>query len=350
VLHRARISVAIVAVFAALVAMTAPALASGSPARAQAGATWRVAYRLHGRLFGVIATGRGNAWAWALVHGRWQILHWNGSHWRILRVLPASFHAEDVAASSASNLLVLGFTKATGLPKLLHFDGHSWTTMPLPPESIGDFVVRGPSDVWASMDTFWTQAAGWETNLAHWNGSSWTTRTVPVRSSGTSDMARSPARGLWLAGTTAQNTSAAPGRGKLVAYRWNGHAWTWVHMPHPQITGWPQIAMSADSEVWIRAQGPRGQTFVLHRTTSGHWQRIPAPKRSAGPLAAAGPDRLWLAGHFVWNGHRWLTANPPLYAGSITGVPGTGSAWMVLDPGTVIDGLPTNIYVNGRLP
>ena len=145
--------------------------------------------------------------------------------------------------------------------------------------------------------------------------------------------------------------------GTLVAFRWSGSRWVPVHMPHPQATSWPAIAIGSASDIWMSMTGPDRQTVhELH--WNGHvWQMLTVPASMYPAWLYVMPDGhggAWLGSGVHWTGSSWILVNfvapPGLHSGTESGlvakVPGAAASYW---EGGSINGHP-EIYLNGPVP
>ncbi|MFG1807344.1 hypothetical protein [Streptomyces sp. NPDC049040] len=112
------------------------------------------------------------------------VQHWNGKQWRSVHI-PGSknWSLNQVDEVAPDDVWVVGVDEATGQSVATHWDGQRWKRTPTP--AFGDSAIlfdvaaRTPDDVWAvgwSRDTDKQTPAG----LAlHWDGTSWTEVPLP---------------------------------------------------------------------------------------------------------------------------------------------------------------------------
>ena len=332
-----------------------------APASAGAGsvATWHLFYqaKTSGFFTSVAVISKNDAWAaGSLLSGKTVLLrpllrHWNGHSWKAV-VIPkeARFESSWVAASSATNVWVMGPSSGRAMTRVYRFDGSRWHAVPVPPQtSLADPVVISPDDVWAlgSNDT--------SSDMFHWNGSRWVGYTVGrnlVQLSGTSK------KNVWAVGLNRQRSFT----GKIVAYRWNGTRWQPVRMPHPASTALEDIQVSSESAVWISGThlGKNASpAFALH-WNGQIWSKVTAPTSlpaSSTGLLPDGSGGFWLGPEAHWTGHSWqgpvpiLPASSAQSAGLIGRIPGTASYWLMagtINNGSVVE--EPSIYLYGPVP
>ncbi|MGY1495326.1 hypothetical protein ACW4TU_01550 [Streptomyces sp. QTS52] len=113
------------------------------------------------------------------------VQHWDGRRWRSVQIPgSANWGLNQVTELAPNDVWVVGVDYDTGQSVAVHWDGHRWTRTPTPafPDSavLFDIAARTPTDVWAvgwSRDTDKQRPAG----LAlHWDGTSWTQVPLPA--------------------------------------------------------------------------------------------------------------------------------------------------------------------------
>jgi hypothetical protein len=316
------------------------ALATATPCSAATTAEWGLSYyasSVTGGMSSVAAISRTNAWAvgvtyngQALVNSPY-VLHWNGASWSTISIPASSGYTSSlVAASSASNVWVLGADANDSLNQVIfRYDGSLWHTMSVPEGNLSDLVVLSASDVWVSGQI---SCAGLRcvTDLWQWNGSTWLAH--PINSS-VYNIAGSSATNIWAAGLG--NVNQTTGEGTIAAYRWTGTRWFPVVMPHPRMSGWPDITIGSASDIWIAGwRGTSSQVLALQWTGS-KWQQVISPGDiAASPdLVPYGPSGVWMGPWAIWTSRAWVSTlqNLPFASGGIPDsvkVPGTsGSYW-----------------------
>lgn len=333
-----------------------------APAGAGAGTTgsWNLFYQAHtsGFFTDVAVISKTDAWAAAILsnsHGIvvhpfiWQ---WNGRSWNAVTIPGASgFESDWVAASSATNVWVMGVTKGDNQTRAYRFDGSRWHAVPVPAQTaLSHPVVFGSNDVWALGESDLSPS-----NILHWNGTRWVRYTVGVN---LQELSGSWAKDVWAVGLS----SARSFTGKMVAYRWNGSRWLTVPMPHPASTALEDIRVSSISDVWIsgtRVNANATPAFLLH--WNGHtWSEVVEPTSlpaDSSDLLPDGSGGAWLGPESHWTGQMWQGPVPilPDSAGGTEGpmgrVPGAGSYWLMsgtTNKGSTLEE-PT-IYLHGPVP
>lgn len=133
------------------------------------------------------------------------IERWNGSSWNIVdTTLPDEATLTDVSALGADDVWAVGSAFVTTLsPFVAHWDGTSWSSVPVPnPGNLGAALegveMLASDDVWA---------VGWQdgehfgddqTLVEHWDGTSWTVVPSPSPSvAQLSDVSGSSSTDVW---------------------------------------------------------------------------------------------------------------------------------------------------------
>ncbi|MFC4035359.1 hypothetical protein ACFO3J_28390 [Streptomyces polygonati] len=133
------------------------------------------------------------------------VQHWNGRQWRSVEIPgSADWSLNQVDEVAPNDVWVVGVDNDSGQSVAVHWDGHHWqrTATPAFADSaiLFDVAARGPSDVWAvgwSRDTDKQIPAG----LAlHWDGRSWTQVPLPRGTFSLQAVALRPQGGLAVVG------------------------------------------------------------------------------------------------------------------------------------------------------
>lgn len=108
------------------------------------GSTWSRAGGAAAGLAQASAASRTDLWA----VGSRQLAHFTGTSWRLVRPAAlAGFRYRQVLAFSPDNVWVAGML--SGTPQLGHFDGHSWTALPVPGQAAATAMCRdGSGGLW----------------------------------------------------------------------------------------------------------------------------------------------------------------------------------------------------------
>lgn len=211
--------------------------------------------------------------------------------------VPTNWTLRGVWGSSDDDVWVAG-----GTASLLHWDGTSWSSVNS--GGSGLFTIWGSSrdDVWA---------AGYQ-SLVHWDGAQWKAPApLLVGQYSSLSIAGSGPDDVWVTtGLVLQDNNAE---------RWDGHTWTWAHVP--DLILWS----AGPKDVW--AVGAAVSHFDGVRWTTD---------TSLGPqkcVWGSGPNDVWVGGAGIkrWDGARW---SPSLNASTaVSAIWGTGPAdvWAATD-------------------
>jgi hypothetical protein len=183
-----------------------------------------------------------------------QAAHWDGTAWtNFSPPQPANNNmGASLTAISAdgpnnvwmvgSALEQIGANAYQNEPYSVHWNGISWTLVPMPPvgssninavDNLYGLKANSPTDVWAVGTAGVIDSAGsYSTLIEHWNGTSWT--KVPSPNAGTDPLLHSvttaaAANSLWAVGD-----DLVPGTTKrqTLTLHWNGSAWAVVASPN----------------------------------------------------------------------------------------------------------------------
>jgi hypothetical protein len=278
--------------------------ASGQPASAAAHpALLATGYQVKGKLFGVVATSRGNAWAVGMRKSSAGVpmtllLHWNGTKWTpVTSPKPVPGELTAVAATSAGNAWAVG---QTGTPK-------------------------GPPTSY----------------VLHWNGKAWSVQhcPVPMRYAYYTGVAASGSD-AWITGRSTGPPNVQQPAG-LIEHR-TGGTWQSVTFPGAVQTTLYSVAFSGKQTAW--AAGASGRGGVLLHWTGSQWKIAGRFFDPVPEAVATGPGgQAWLVGHDPagasgdggysehWNGKTWRYVAVPRQGSELLGVayfPG-GTVWAV---------------------
>src|SRR6516164_9229758 len=202
----------------AVVLPAGPAAAGTGPAVAGTGVPQRGVPIPHGELFGVAETSASNAWAVGqdYVHGKTNILHWNGTAWKqVPSPTPKTGGALfGVTATSATNAWAVGcagncFQGFGGIKTLiLHWNGVAWKQVPSPSpgngSALSSVTAASANSAWAVGCTAFCflHSVAPQTVILHWNGTAWTQVPSPAqaRIGALSGVAATSAGDVWAVG------------------------------------------------------------------------------------------------------------------------------------------------------
>ncbi len=219
-------------------------------------------------LTGVAAPASNNAWVVGNTFGSANGLveHWDGTSWSIVSS-PAFTNvvAFAISADSSSDVWAFGLSNTTGGPEALHFDGTTWTAIAAanPPHGfeVGGVVALSPTNVWAvgasgtgePLDTLVPAAE-------HWDGTSWSVVPVPNPDQGTrfrdflTGVAAISANDIWAVGVTHTGT---------LTEHWDGTSWSVIRSPDPGKVTNSLSGVTALSDGTVAAVGLQEDSKVL---------------------------------------------------------------------------------------
>jgi hypothetical protein len=311
-------------------------LAAPGTAWASAPGGWNRVFqaRTQGFIASIAAISKNDSWAVGRIFAgngatRYQpfVRHYDGSGWKVVTILGARFSSQWVAASSATNVWVFGFTpnpQHVASSTAYRYDGSYWHKVAVPAFTVlEDPVVLSPANVWAVGSS--GRVSG---DVFHWNGTRWQSYNLNLLPEA---LSASAASNVWVTGLT----FTFPAR-KVTANRWNGRRWLPVSMPHPVTAGNPGVTASSPSNVWVgwdTATKTRGMHWDGHQ-----WHVITAPDNliTVGyNIVPDGHGGDWFGPFARWTGHAWTGVSyisPPDYSGAAFGpvvrIPRTSSFWL----------------------
>ena len=276
-------------------------------------------------LLSVAAVSSGNAWAVGMfspdgIHSMPMAQHWDGSAWSLANT--AQFAGDQgaflsaITAISSSDIWAVGsLTHASGReePLFEHFDGVTWSQIAGPPTgvpaaSLSAISAVSSSDIWAVGSAI----------AEHWDGTSWT--IVPIQPAGTDDqffgVQAVASNDVWAVGRfTPNDPRFMPGSTLTLIEHWDGTSWTHIKSPNGFVNSFPDnllygaTAVSAN-DIWAfgfyaieRSSTEKFRSLVLH--WDGHsWTQVAVPNPATGAESlnylsggvAPRAGDLWLVG------------------------------------------------------
>jgi hypothetical protein len=191
------------------------------------------------QLNGVADLSPTNAWAVGKGRGGSLLAHWNGSAWSSVTIPDPDFSPgadESISASSATDIWVVGTTvnttTGTTSAEALHFDGTTWTVVPMQQPgtntpTIGAVTAVSATNAWAvGEDIGATSAIGGSTLIEHWNGASWSIVPSPTPGAdpGLTGVAARGTGDVYAVGNNLPSVNGGVVQGLIL--RWNGSTWS----------------------------------------------------------------------------------------------------------------------------
>lgn len=141
------------------------------------------------------------------------IAHWDGSYWHFFRTSPGVILFYQLSASGPDDIWASGMLAGSGLPQVEHWDGKTWSIVPLPrlAPSTSTVEIFLPAIAAVSVNDVWAagmlRVDGQEEQflVLHWNGKSWQRVKVQVPQPGAHNPATAIAIGYnqtWIIGNT----------------------------------------------------------------------------------------------------------------------------------------------------
>jgi hypothetical protein len=221
------------------------------------------------------------------------ILHWNGSAWSVVpSPNPGGNSVDklyDVAGAAANDVWAVGEHWDRSLNQLgtiLHWNGASWSVVPNDCGPLFGITVLAPNDIWA---------VGWQS--CHYDGTSWT--TIPIPPSGGADTlldvsAKAP-DDVWAVGNSVFCFPKFCSSSSY-AIHWNGSQWEMTAAPGVSLGG---VQALGPNNVW--AVGTYSVGTLITRWNGNSWQTVPSPDPETGGALneiIATPGKLWAVGSF----------------------------------------------------
>jgi hypothetical protein len=264
------------------------------------------------------------------------VLHWNGTSWSPVPI-PAPSPATDpyssldaVGASSATDAWAVGYQTAAGKHAVTtslyeHWNGTAWSIVAGPNIGLVSSVIDfSPTDAWAFSGSAAEQ----------WNGTAWNPVTVPVLPHSVS--ANGPDDIWGINGTT--------------AIHYNGTDWTSTTLPASGSVNFDAPSVLSPTDVWASGCDGSGCAVpVVDHYNGTSWQAVPLPSSFSsyslyGIIAQSDTD-VWIFGWNTsglatgqlllaqWNGTSWSASPSPVPASTdpfIDGGSGSpGHVWVV---------------------
>jgi hypothetical protein len=336
-------------------------------------------------LEGVYCNSRRDCWAVGNQRGTTtgaitnQMLHWNGSSWRKVKVpnpagtgMTSYSNLDEVRCTSGRNCWAAGFAikGAVTLNQMLHWNGKKWSQVRTPNPAgtkAGDsnelFGVTcvSAANCWAVGDFGKTTGSDLMLNqVLHWNGSRWSRLRVPSKAGTTPHHFSSlftvrclSGRNCLAVGQAGTNPVGGPAANQSL--RWNGHRWALVSAPSPLHTltahndALEGLGCASSGSCWaVGVTGPAGLTSktlnqILH-WTGKKWVPAKSPQPDGTGSGAANAlswvtcvsaSDCWGVGTYGsidsggmgmvlneamhWNGHRWALVHAPSPGGTSDG-------------------------------
>lgn len=279
---------------------------------------------------------------------------------------------KDVAVVSGTDAWTVGEQQppnGTPTPVAEHWDGTSWSGVPVPPTPTGAGVLDGVAavsadDVWAVGDS-----SGQGPVIRHWNGATWGV-VAPAKPPGDAhpgadrlyDVAATPTGQAWAVGSYSDALGPV-----TLAEAWDGTSWTRVPTPSPgrfdnSLRG---VSAVSSDDAWAVGWYFGDETNValaLHwdgQTWTRSPMTLPAGNTELQGVTAVSSHDVWAVGTnegrpltLHWDGTSWTTLPSPTMTStwlqSVAPAPEGGvwaAGYQMTDDGTV--SRPLFLHWNG---
>jgi hypothetical protein len=209
-------------------------------------------------------------------------LRWDGSTWSPVDIPappgPASMSLRGVDAVSATDVWAVGYSYRYGETVshtlIEHWDGQKWTLVPspdvLPDNGLYDVSALSATDVWAVGDTSDGETDTQQPLILHWDGTSWSSMPVPPVPGWPlwlHDVEAVAVDDVWAVGFTTVGSAHEP-----LILHWDGEQWTrvldGVQPGARQLIG---VSASSSSDVWAVGGFPTGDGVTAGPALVQHW-------------------------------------------------------------------------------
>jgi hypothetical protein len=270
------------------------------------------------------------------------LVHWNGVSWHAVSIPGSSGYLfGDIAGSAGNDLWVFAANKA-GRNEAFRYDGAHWHAIAVPASSLGLPVVLSSKNVWLNNGPACQIPSGntaWKCTsyVYHFDGTKW--RKISIPGEFISQITASPSGAVLAVGNAPHNRTT--GAGPVSAFRWNGHRWYALSMPHPQSSYMPQIAVDSVDDIWIDSVNPAVDNDALLHWDGHRWTTLASDVGFAGTpsLAADGHGGVWVGDVKHYTDGAWVIAeHDPSIEGEtgditdVAAVPGTADTYVEATP------------------
>lgn len=311
-------------------------------------------------LYDLVSVSVTSAWAVGSDKAGDVLVHWQGSSWHRVQVLPRDQAFGAIGASSDQDVWALDFLTPHGGNRgtlfAEHLDGHRWTRSTVFRGDLhffspdGMFVERA-SDVWVVGYTLSHDMRTERPLAMHWTGTRWTRASlpsVPAPEAALGDVVASSPVDAVAVGFTVHSGGQGVPRGRTLVLQWDGRSWTREPSPNPggPADGLYLVTDAGPSDPWALGARDHGHRSLVERMVGGTWRTVELPQLPKDTvlrgISGSAADDVWLVGSYAgnegelhtlamhWDGHAWrVTPTPSGLGAYLQGVAtaGPGSAW-----------------------
>jgi hypothetical protein len=255
-----------------------------------------------GYLSGVAAVSSNDVWAVGAEFSSTPGLveHWNGMSWSTVSS-PAFANVgffsppeQPISADASNDVWAVGVDQTTAGPAALHWNGQTWSVVPVAVTRFGfsSVTALSPTDVWGAGGA--PTGEPLDTNVpatVHWDGTSWTSVPTPNpnpgtrNSSGLTAIAAISANDIWAVGPIGSN-------GQPLTEHWDGTSWSIIASPNAKATS-SLIGVTARSDGTVVAVGRQvtskaSTNLIMQNAPSGGAPKSVVSGQPGGPSAVVG--------------------------------------------------------------
>ena len=235
--------------------------------------------------------------------------HFNGTSWSAvpMAALPSGDYGQlyGVTAVASNNVWAVGYfsnvSTSTRFTLIEHWDGSKWNLVSSPTPSVGGqlhtVTALAANNIWAGG------GAGGANLIEHYDGTAWSIVAAPTpqRQSSIASISAISSTDIWAVGAGGKYASGE-------ALHYNGSAWSIVTTPQPFFQGsLSGVVALASNNVWAVGSGsPRtggGEVTVVEHWDGTSWSIVSSPNLSPSVasnfltgIAAVSATDIWAVG------------------------------------------------------
>jgi hypothetical protein len=203
-------------------------------------------------------------------------LHWDGRTWAAAdlpigrRPLRGDFVSilKSVTLSPKDTWAFGVLSKATDAAYIAHFDGKRWKQIPAPqklrPGAVTDAVALSGKDIWALAVVGNT----WIPRVLHYDGRSWTIAGSPANFQAGGGLVVRSKNDIWLAGSRRVSVNQS----QAGVMHFNGKKWSFVPVGTSRSAFVRSVADDGQGGLWAVVDGDN--TSAIWHDVKGHWSKV----------------------------------------------------------------------------